>query len=300
MKNTVSSSQCYLCGNDTYIRRQGHCRDNASIYPLECTQCGLVKLSSLNHIDKSYYADAHMHDSEPCEPAIMLQQEQVDTDRRMAQWGDQIAGKHILDFGCGAGGFLLAARDKCASVTGVEPERRLQPFFNEHGLTVYKDLTDIPEKASYDVVTMFHVLEHLSEPLPILQNIRQKIKSAKSIEGGGKLIIEVPSASDALLTLYDNEAFQKFTYWSCHLYLYTEQTLACLLEKAGFRTVKLAQYQRYPIANHLYWLAKGKPGGQTIWKMFNQPELVQAYEKILADEKRADTLIGVFVPQQLL
>jgi hypothetical protein len=113
-------------------------------------------------------------------------------------------------------------------------------------------------------------------------------------ETGQKLIIEVPSASDALLTLYESDAFSKFTYWSCHLYLFTEDNLKTLAEKAGFSALEMIQYQRYPLANHLHWLAKGKPGGQHAWEMFNVPELMRQYENVLKEKKICDTVIGIF------
>ena len=116
-------------------------------------------------------------------------------------------------------------------------------------------------------------------------------------EQNSRLIIEVPNANDALLTVYKNKNFANFTYWSCHLYLHTENTLKDLVEKAGFQTIEIRQFQRYPLANHLYWLAEGKPGGQTILEMFNEPGLIEAYNKILVEKKQTDTLIGIFKAQ---
>ena len=169
-KDITISEPCYLCSNTTYTRRQGHCRDNPSIYPIECSKCGLVRLSEFA-IDDSFYADAHMHDNSPCSPVLMLKQSKEDTARRFAQFKDLILNKHILDFGCGAGGFLLATRDKAASVTGVEPEKRLHPFFKKQRLRVFEDISDIPHDTYFDVITMFHVLEHLPDPLPLLNQI---------------------------------------------------------------------------------------------------------------------------------
>ena len=77
----------------------------------------------------------------------------------------------------------------------------------------------------------------------------------------GRMVIEVPSSEDVLLTLYDSEAFQRFTYWSQHLYLFNAETLRKLAEQAGLRIVSIQQYQRYPLSNHLYWLSQDKPGG---------------------------------------
>lgn len=107
----------------------------------------------------------------------------------------------------------------------------------------------------------------------------------------GELIIEVPSADDALLKLYECQSFSDFNYWSFHLYLYNEETLTALLYKVGFKVNWIKQVQRYPLSNHLYWLTKGLPGGQNIWKIFNNTSLLGEYQKVLESEKMCDTII---------
>jgi hypothetical protein len=109
---------------------------------------------------------------------------------------------------------------------------------------------------------------------------------------GGRIFIEVPNADDALLTLYRNKAFMEFTYWSPHLFLYNPHTLAHLLEKAGIprERVAISQFQRFPLSNHLLWLAEGRPGGHTTWSFLNSPELNEAYGASLARLGRCDTL----------
>ena len=54
------------------------------------------------------------------------------------------------------------------------------------------------------------------------------------------------------------------------------------------------QCQRYPLTNHLYWLAEGKPGGQDVYTSLTDNELNMAYAKVLAKNKLCDTIIGVF------
>ena len=100
-----------------------------------------------------------------------------------------------------------------------------------------------------DVITMFHVFEHLSDPKVWLRKI------AKHIKTNGILFIEVPNANDDLLALYKCQAFSDFTYWSAHLYLYTKESLTKLIVEEGSFIIGLDdQEQGYPIANHLYWL----------------------------------------------
>ena len=114
----------------------------------------------------------------------------------------------------------------------------------------------------------------------------------------GKLIIEVPNANDALLTIYQNEAFSNFTYWSCHLYLYTKHTLELLAKKAGLKVEFIKHIQRYPLSNHLHWLSKNKAGGHEKWGNFlDSKDLNQAYENQLATLGATDTLIACFTKE---
>ena len=108
----------------------------------------------------------------------------------------------------------------------------------------------------------------------------------------GRLVIEVPSSEDALLTLYDSDAFQRFTYWSQHLFLFNADNMRKLVKLAGFRIVSIQQYQRYALSNHLHWLSKGKPGGHQIWAFLDNPELKAAYANSLAAIGKCDTLIA--------
>jgi SAM-dependent methyltransferase len=156
----------------------------------------------------------------------------------------------------------------------------------EKDFKVYTTINEIPDN-SLDVITMFHVLEHLADPVEILELLYDKLLD------GGKLIIEVPSSTDALLNLYECREFAEFSYWSCHLYLFNQETLENLLKKTGYRLVSLRQYQRYTLANHLHWLAKGKPGGHIEWGFLDSEEIQAAYEKQLAETGQCDSLLAV-------
>lgn len=63
----------------------------------------------------------------------------------------------------------------------------------KYGYNVYKDISEVSVN-SFEIITLFHVLEHFTNPVKTLQEIAAKI------EKGGKIIIEVPHASDFLLS----------------------------------------------------------------------------------------------------
>ena len=158
-------------------------------------------------------------------------------------------------------------------------------LYKEENISLENNLDNINEK--FDIITSFHVIEHIKEPLKILDKLKNLL------EDNGRLIIEVPNANDALLTIYENEAFSNFTYWSCHLYLYTHHTLNLLAKQAGFEVEFIKHIQRYPLSNHLYWLSKNKPGGHEKWgNFFDSKELNSAYENQLASLGATDTIIA--------
>ena len=273
---------CYLCGGGYFVQRAGTVRDNQALNVLECTSCGLVFLSSFEHIKNGFYEESGMH-AKTIDVETWLRQTAGDDDRRFNQFRRLIENTSVLDFGCGAGGFLNRARDVALRVCGVEVESRLAPFFCDKALDVRRNIGEFDEK--FDVITLFHVLEHFPDPVALLRQISGKLKP------GGRIIVEVPNADDALLTLYQCEAFTHFTYWSCHLFLFNARTLASVAQKAGLSVEYLQHIQRYTLANHLYWLSKGRPGGHSKWHFLDSDDLSVAYEKVLAATGHSDTLI---------
>jgi len=282
---------CLLCGGNEWKIRSGKVRDNAHLRILECVSCGLVRLSSFDHIDDSFYQDSGMHKSSEINKLTLdvvawLKDSESEDSKRFERYKEMIRNKDILDFGCGAGGFLLKARDIATTVYGIELENKLRSHFQQNKLRVCHDLDDYDTRADY--IFMFHVLEHIKDPFGLLDKLKQKLKP------DGKIIIEVPSADDALFTLYQSKAFSEFTYWSPHLYLYNSNTLAMLAKKAGLTILAIRQEQRYPLSNHLYWLSHGLPGGHSQWTFLNTPELESAYESALAALGKCDTIVGYF------
>lgn len=274
--------KCKLCNSTNIKIRHSSVRDRKDIKVYECNECGGVFLSSFDHISDEFYEESGMLNGH-VNLKEYRQKSYKDDNRRAYYLKEKIVGKKVLDFGCGAGGFLYLIQDFVDEACGVELDRSINKTLNSHGIKCYENVECI--EGTYDVITLFHVVEHLKNPQEILRNLKQFLNP------NGIIIVEVPNADDALLSLYKSEDFANFTYWSCHLVLYNNYTLRRLAEKAEYQVRYIKQIQRYPLSNHLYWLSQQKPGGHSIYNFLNSKELNDAYENALASIGKCDTII---------
>ncbi|MBQ6516138.1 class I SAM-dependent methyltransferase [bacterium] len=280
---------CYLCGSTEFEEVRGIVRDNPDIKVKRCKKCSLISLDSTNHIDEKFYADGKMR-SNNFVPELWAEKAYPDDFRRFKFLKNKIKNKTVVDFGCGAGGFINIAKDSCKSIYGVELEERLKNYHNEKGLKVFSDIGEIEEKA--DFVTMFHVFEHIEDPLNLLEKLKNSLKDNKS-----EIIIEVPNSDDALISLYKSEGFLNFTWWSCHLYTYNKKSLKLLMKKAGYKINYIKGVQRYGIFNHLYWIFKGQPGGHLKFEHIKLPLFEKIYAGFLKLLGKTDTIIISISPR---
>ncbi len=98
-------------------------------------------------------------------------------------------GGALLDVGCGTGEVLAAARDRGWRTHGVEPERTGAAMARDRGLDVTVatlEESGLPER-SHDVVSAFHVLEHLPDSRAFLRSL------ARWARPGGAVVVEVPN-----------------------------------------------------------------------------------------------------------
>lgn len=284
------ASNCYLCGSNEYEVIHRGVRGGEDVNVLKCSNCGLVRLNKfVTDADDKFYEKSGMWKSNNM--ASNIAQARIDAEdddeRRTSFCKNYVKNKKVLDFGCGSGGFINKVKGITHHIAGVELEYDKRDYITNEGTICYGNIREIPSEERYDIITMFHVLEHLPDPIDILNQLKEHL------EDGGKIIIEVPNADDALLSLYDSEEFANFTYWICHLYLYSNKTFADLMKKCGLRISMIQQIQRYPLSNHLYWLSQKGPGGHQKWAALNDMLLDKMYGEKLAASGIADTIIAV-------
>ena len=276
--------KCYLCGSDRSSKVSGKVRDVPEIGIKKCDDCGLVYLDTHDHLSEDFYNknyDKKIFDQ--WDHQAYLNYCKVDDDRRMSQILPHVSNKSYLDVGCGAGGIAINIEKFCSEISVVEPMGKWRNALVKKGIEVFKSYTELGER-KYDFISLFHVLEHIMDPVSFLKQYKG------GLSNDGIMLVEVPSADDVLLKLYDSKAFAEFNYWSPHLYLFNPDTLTKVVNKAGCEVLTIQQKQRYPLSNHLKWLAKSTGGGHIDWSFLDSPDLSSAYEGQLAKLGMCDTI----------
>ena len=139
----------------------------------------------------------------------------------------------LLDIGCGSGSFLLAMRGKGYDVYGVDTSEDACKLAKEKvGRNIFNgELKQFSFPDNYfDVATMWHVLEHMPNPIQELGEVSRILQSK------GILILEVPNIGSLGFKLFgENWPHLDVPRHVCH---YSKETLEKLLDKTGFRPFK--------------------------------------------------------------
>ena len=268
-----------------FVARKGKVRDFPEVGVQACSDCGMVT-HSVDLSSNVDYRTGSMHRWSSEQKEIRSKPD-AEIPRRMdsiAILDAKFGFRNILDWGCGAGAMLKAMQNSY-TVSGLEPDEALRQSLIQEGLIVYKDSNEISRSGNrFDLVTLFHVIEHFYNAKEELERIRSVMSP------NGVILIETPNANDALLTIYENQAFENYTYWSHHPMLHSQNSLQLLLENNGFSILENSGCQRYNLANHLGWLSLGKPGGHTTLSHLFTTETLKNYSRDLVSGGTSDTL----------
>lgn len=136
----------------------------------------------------------------------------------------------LLDIGCATGDFLLYMQYKGWSVTGIEPDENARLKATTRGLNVFdENFLDQLDAGSFDIITLWHVLEHVSE---LQERMRQIMRLLKP---GGRLVIAVPN-SHSFDALHYKENWAGYDV-PRHLYHFTRTTMKMLIQNSGLEFV---------------------------------------------------------------
>ena len=141
--------------------------------------------------------------------------------------------KNLLDIGCGTGDFLKAAQNNDWNISGIEPNDSARNIANQKTNNSVFNIQKLAQfkKQSFDVITLWHVLEHLP-------NLEEQIKTLKSLlNENGTLIIAVPNFNS-----FDAKHYKSF--WAAydvprHLWHFSRASIDKLFSKENMKVVKM-------------------------------------------------------------
>lgn len=146
----------------------------------------------------------------------------------------------ILDIGCGTGSFLVECKKRGWNINGIEPnDKAIELALSKLNLKnnkfeeriIFSDIQDIIQKeVRYDVITMWHVLEHV----PNLEEYIGKLRTL--LKKDGIIIIAVPNFKS-----FDAEYYREF--WAAydvprHLWHFSKKSIQILFERSGMKVIE--------------------------------------------------------------
>ncbi|MFM1753189.1 MAG: hypothetical protein RLZZ236_128 [Bacteroidota bacterium] len=136
----------------------------------------------------------------------------------------------ILDIGAGTGEFLFVAQQNGWNTTGVEPSEKAKKIAINKGVSFVEALAQL-ENHTFDVITMWHVLEHVPD-------LNHQIKELKRLlKPSGYLIVAVPNFNS-----FDAQHYGKF--WAAydvpiHFWHFSKTAIQKLFQKEQMELVKI-------------------------------------------------------------
>jgi 2-polyprenyl-3-methyl-5-hydroxy-6-metoxy-1,4-benzoquinol methylase len=198
-----------------------------------CERCGLIYADPLPFDVKEYYSEDYRLDYKGAyipKPKHVLRAGLVALDR-LGRLGHGVLPQSgsLLDVGSGGGEFVYLCRSLGLAARGIEPNRGYATYsMRELGLEVELARSDAELPAgTMDVVTMWHVLEHIDDPSSALANMGRTLKR------GGLLVVEVPNIRAVCQA-------PGSTFHAAHIFSFSPRTLEALAIGAGLEKVSLA------------------------------------------------------------
>lgn len=189
-----------------------------------CESCGLGQTQPVPTNWERYYPAAYHGGRHGATAAYCM--------RRRMRWVEQIAGnaqgRRLLDIGCGDGSFLLRARQQGWRVAGTE----LKPeIARRSGLDVRATLAEVAEIGPMDCVTLWHSLEHMSDPVATVR------AAVTLLNPEGFVLMAVPDAGGLQASTFAEDWLHLDV--PRHLFHFTRPSLVRLAEASGLRPLRI-------------------------------------------------------------
>ncbi len=262
--------KCDLCGNEnfsTYLESKDYFLTQEEFTIVKCQNCGFLFVNprpSPLEISRYYKSDnyiSHSTKQKGLLNKVYILIRKINHKKKYKIISKYKSVGSIFDIGCATGEFLNYLKKNGWEISGIEPDETARNFAKKtYDLDVYKEeiLAEINEN-NFDIVTMWHVLEHVHD---INERINQIYRILKK---DGITIIAVPNAASKDAAIYQN-------FWAGydlprHLYHFKFDTIKALFEKNGFYFL-----EKIPMKFDAYYISliseKYKTGRKRLLKAF--------------------------------
>lgn len=260
---TVSRKRrCNLCNHSRFLLVKDRLRDDSVCCKVfRCQSCGhLQLLPRPGELENKLFYDRNLQDKnrkKSIRYARLKMNNSFDTLRHVRMVERMFADRTIRigDIGCGYGFFVDSLyRAGFRNVVGMEISSQRRAIARRHTRAAVIDYdVNRPRRdiGRFDCLTLFHVLEHLADPVGFLVNCRTLLNP------GGVLLCEVPNVQELLLEACP--AYNDFYWIRAHLNYFNGTTLRRCITRAGFTRARIGYVQRYGLDNLMNWLNKGEP-----------------------------------------
>ncbi len=292
-----NKENCNICEGSTFKKISDRVREADTWKIYQCLSCGHIQLFPRPTIedDKKFYDTDSQEKSIRQKVDVKNLQDSFTTDT--LRRADLISSKFqrslsILDIGCGYGFFVEELSRRGYPVKGIEISRERKELAKQvtHSQILDINLAVNSSKITLekqDIITLFHVLEHMADPVSFCKNVKEFLKPNSCF------IVEVPNVEELLLETCP--AYNSF-YWNRpHLNYFSHKSLRMVLERVGFTKINLLFVQRYGVENLCNWLQNGKPQlEKPILAISSKYRWLEDYYRdYLANQGRTDTLIAL-------
>lgn len=222
---------CFLCGNNTwkpwYLNKKHH----AQYY--QCVGCGVIALDHVHWPENTseHYNDTYYNETYGGRAGAL--DERIFDERLRVIRAYVPEGASVLEVGAASGEFLHVLEILGYDVTGVELSARAA----KHAERLYNipvrigTLKDaVYDDEQFDAVVLYHVLEHLEDPLSELREIHRILKP------GGIILIEVPHPT-SLDARVSTKLMRNILDFPHHLFIFPPRTLTRALTEMKFEVV---------------------------------------------------------------
>ena len=213
-------SYCELCCSDNLVfHEKRDAKSKTYLNITHCLNCSLIQQKDIPTDEdlKIYYSHNYRQDYKSTyspKPKYVQRAGQAAIDRiNFLEKYIKINNQVLIDIGAGGGEFVYIAQQSRFNSSGIEPNLGYSSFSKEqYDVDVKTAMLADVEDSSADVLTLFHVFEHMAKPHDVMKKLYQSIKD------NGYLFIEVPN-------ILQSDASPHNIYFKAHLFYYSRYTL---------------------------------------------------------------------------